>query len=96
MAKADLPDVLSGIFLPEGLDRFLLICPSGRLPVGFVGDKALGSPVAQNEGRKRTHERFAGERVASPARLRLADRLNEFCKTVEASGSSSERNSIEV
>jgi hypothetical protein len=27
--SADLPDGLNGIFLREGLDRFLLICPSG-------------------------------------------------------------------
>jgi len=26
-----LPDGLSGIFFARGLDRFLLICPSGRL-----------------------------------------------------------------
>jgi hypothetical protein len=31
--NGDLPDVLSGIFLSAGLDRFLLICPSGCFSV---------------------------------------------------------------
>jgi hypothetical protein len=34
MAKGDLPDVLSRIFLREGLDRVLLICPSGSQMAG--------------------------------------------------------------
>ena len=31
LIAADLPDGLSGIFLREGLDRFLVICPTGGL-----------------------------------------------------------------
>jgi hypothetical protein len=33
--KGDLPDALSGIFSSVGLDRILLICPSGCFPSSF-------------------------------------------------------------
>ena len=37
----DLPDDESGIFLREGLDRFLLICPSGWFVAGAVSQFGL-------------------------------------------------------
>src|SRR5262245_28102967 len=39
--SADLPDGLSGIFLREGLDRLLVICPSGRLVASENAGSAL-------------------------------------------------------
>jgi hypothetical protein len=43
--SADLPDGLSGIFFSKGLDRFLLICPSGtkRAPTMHV---AVAKPIS--------------------------------------------------
>ena len=35
--SADLPDGLSGIFFSRGLDRFLLICPTGSVRHALVG-----------------------------------------------------------
>jgi hypothetical protein len=34
--RDDLPDEQNGIFLQEGLDKFLLICPSGNFSSRFV------------------------------------------------------------
>jgi hypothetical protein len=35
-SKVDWPDMLSGIFFAQGLDRKLVICPSGRLKAPSV------------------------------------------------------------
>ena len=40
---ADLPDMLSGIFLQTGLDRFLVICPTSEMAANCRVGKANGS-----------------------------------------------------
>jgi hypothetical protein len=47
-SSADLPDGLSGIFFARGLDRFLVICPSGQLVTSENGS----SPLRANESRE--------------------------------------------
>jgi hypothetical protein len=39
--KSDLPDGSTGIFLSEGLDRFLPICPSGQFVAPGVSASSL-------------------------------------------------------
>ena len=45
--KSDLPDVASDLFLREGLDRFLLICPSGYFVAGGADIYSLRAQANQ-------------------------------------------------